>query len=107
MSAVDACSILIALGAHGSIAAILTAARSLRQLWIKFQAGDNSGALETHLKLLPIWNAIWKRIVNCCQRKDGACFAGSGRRPRACHAPARLSSARIERVAAAEMTVCA
>lgn len=60
MSAVDALLYpSFALGAHGAIAAILTAAPELCvKLWDQVEAGDNAGALETHLKLLPIWNAI-------------------------------------------------
>lgn len=60
MSAVDALLYpSFALGAHGAIAAILTAAPELCvQLWDQVASGDNAGALETHLKLLPIWNAI-------------------------------------------------
>ena len=60
MSAVDALLYpSFALGAHGAIAAILTAAPELCvKLWDQVQAGDQAGALDTHLKLLPIWNAI-------------------------------------------------
>ena len=66
MSAVDALLYpSFALGAHGSIAAILTAAPELCvKLWDQVQAGDNAGALETHLKLLPIWNAIMDENSN-------------------------------------------
>ena len=47
------------LGAHGSIAAILTAApRHSVQLWDAVQAGDQSIAHELHLKLLGLWNAL-------------------------------------------------
>ena len=60
MSAVDALLYpSFALGAHGAIAAILTAAPELCvQLWDQVQAGDHAGALVSHHKLLPIWNAI-------------------------------------------------
>ena len=60
MSAVDALLYpSFALGAHGAIAAILTAAPELCvKLWDQVAAGDHTGALETHLKLLLIWNAI-------------------------------------------------
>ena len=60
MSAVDALLYpSFALGAHGAIAAILTAAPELCvTLWDQVQAGDHVGALATHVKLLPIWNAI-------------------------------------------------
>jgi 4-hydroxy-tetrahydrodipicolinate synthase len=47
------------LGAHGSIAAILTAVPGLCvQLWEAVHAGDHKQALALHEKLLPIWNAI-------------------------------------------------
>lgn len=60
MSAVDALLYpSFALGAHGAIAAILTAAPELCvKLWDQVGAGDHAGAVETHLRLLPIWNAI-------------------------------------------------
>ena len=60
MSAVDALLYpSFSLGAHGAIAAILAAAPELCvKLWDQVEAGDHAGALDTHLKLLPIWNAI-------------------------------------------------
>lgn len=66
MSAVDALLYpSFALGAHGAIAAILTAAPELCvKLWDQVDAGDQAGALETHLRLLPIWNAIMDEHSN-------------------------------------------
>ena len=60
MSAVDALLYpSFALGAHGAIAAILSAAPELCvQLWDAAQAGDHALALALHKKLLPIWDAI-------------------------------------------------
>jgi 4-hydroxy-tetrahydrodipicolinate synthase len=60
MSAVDALLYpSFALGAHGAIAAILTAVPALCvQLWDAVQGGDHKQALTLHEKLLPIWNAI-------------------------------------------------
>ena len=60
MSAVDALMYpSFALGAHGAIAAILTAAPELCvSLWNQVQAGDHAAAHATHLKLLPIYNAL-------------------------------------------------
>ena len=60
MSAVDALLYpSFCLGAHGAIAAILATAPELCvALWDQTRAGDHAAALETHLKLLPIWNAI-------------------------------------------------
>lgn len=61
MSAVDALLYpSFVLGAHGAIAAILTAVPGLCvQLWDAVQAGDQKQALALHGKLLPIWNAIF------------------------------------------------
>ena len=60
MSAVDALLYpSFALGAHGAIAAILTAAPELCvQLWDAAQAGDHALALALHKRLLPIWDAL-------------------------------------------------
>lgn len=47
------------LGAHGSIAAILSAAPAASvALWDRVQAGDHETALALHLKLLRLWNAL-------------------------------------------------
>lgn len=47
------------LGAHGAIAAILTAVpRLCVRLWEAVQAGDHKQALALHEALLPVWNAI-------------------------------------------------
>jgi 4-hydroxy-tetrahydrodipicolinate synthase len=61
MSAVDALLYpSFALGAHGAIAAILSAAPSLCvQLWDAARAGDNAEAKRLHEALLPIWIAIF------------------------------------------------
>lgn len=61
MTAVDALLYpSFALGAVGSIAAILTAAPTLCvELWNAVQAGDHAKGRELHEKLLPIWNAIF------------------------------------------------
>ena len=60
MTAVDALLYpSFALGAHGAIAAILTAVpRLCVQLWDAVQAGDHKQALALHERLLPVWNAI-------------------------------------------------
>jgi 4-hydroxy-tetrahydrodipicolinate synthase len=61
MTAVDALLYpSFALGAVGSIAAILTAAPTLCvELWNAVQAGDHAKGRELHETLLPIWNAIF------------------------------------------------
>lgn len=60
MSAVDALLYpSFALGAHGAIAAVLTAVPKLCvQMWDAVKSGDHVKALDLHHKLLPIWNAI-------------------------------------------------
>ena len=60
MSAVDALMYpSFCLGAHGAIAAILTAVPELCvALWNQVRAGDHAAAIETHQKLLPIYNAL-------------------------------------------------
>ena len=60
MSAVDALMYpSFALGAHGAIAAILTAApRALVEMWDAVAAGDHPGALDLHGRLLALWNAM-------------------------------------------------
>jgi 4-hydroxy-tetrahydrodipicolinate synthase len=60
MSAVDALLYpSFCLGAHGSIAAILTAVPQLCvQLWDAVRAGDHVAGLDLHAKLLRVWNAI-------------------------------------------------
>lgn len=47
------------LGAHGSIAAILSAApKPSVELWDAVKAGDHAKAHDLHLKLLRLWNAL-------------------------------------------------
>ncbi|UCH24585.1 MAG: dihydrodipicolinate synthase family protein [Trueperaceae bacterium] len=60
LSAVDALLYpSFCLGAHGAIAAILTAVPQLCvALWETVAAGDHDAALDLHHKLLGIWNAI-------------------------------------------------
>jgi len=48
------------LGAHGAIAAVLTAApKACVDLWNAVQSGDHEKALDLHRRLLPLWNAIF------------------------------------------------
>lgn len=60
MAAIDALLYpSLILGAHGAIAAILTAAPALCvALWDAVEAGEHENALALHRTLLPIWNAI-------------------------------------------------
>ena len=85
-SAVDALLYLsYALGARGSIAAILTAApRPSRRLWDAAQAGDHATARPLHEKLMPLWDAIGQdnmpSLCKYAQSLQGV-PAGIARRP--------------------------
>ncbi len=99
MSAVDALLYpSFALGAHGAIAAILTAAPTLSvALWNAVQAGDHKQALALHRTLLPIWNAIvgdnLPANVKCAQELQGR-KAGVPRAPMPRTSPARAAEIR-------------
>lgn len=99
MTAVDALLYpSFALGAHGAIAAILTAAPTLCvALWDAVQAGDHKQALALHEKLLPIWNAIshdnLPANVKHCQELQGRA-AGGPRAPMPATSPAQASAIR-------------
>ena len=99
MTAVDALLYpSFALGAHGAIAAILTAAPTLCvTLWDAVQAGDHKQALALHEKLLPIWNAIshdnLPANVKHCQELQGRA-AGVPRPPMPATSPAQAAAIR-------------
>ena len=58
-----------ALGAHGSIAAILSAApHASVALWDAVKKGDHARALDLHKKLLTLWNAIVSDNLPACTR---------------------------------------
>ncbi|MDP2334131.1 MAG: dihydrodipicolinate synthase family protein [Reyranella sp.] len=58
-----------ALGAHGAIAAILTAApKAVRALWDAVQLGDHARGRALHEKLLPLWNAAVGDNLPACTR---------------------------------------
>jgi 4-hydroxy-tetrahydrodipicolinate synthase len=57
------------LGAHGSIAAILTAApHASVALWDAVNAGNHARALDLHKKLLTLWNALIADNLPACTR---------------------------------------
>jgi len=70
MSAVDALLYpSFCLGAHGTIAAIVTAAPELCvKLWNAVQDGDHATAKDMHEKLLRIWNAISGDNLPACTK---------------------------------------
>src|SRR6201994_2729547 len=58
-----------ALGAHGSIAAILSAApHASVALWDAVKRDDHAQALDLHKKLLTLWNAIVSDTLPACTR---------------------------------------
>jgi 4-hydroxy-tetrahydrodipicolinate synthase len=86
------------LGAHGAIAAILSAAPTLCvQLWDAVRAGDHKTALQLHEKLLPLWNAIsadnLPACVKCAQELQGR-KAGLPRAPMPPSSPAQTAAIR-------------
>ncbi|MGE0723948.1 MAG: dihydrodipicolinate synthase family protein [Alphaproteobacteria bacterium] len=74
-----------ALGAHGSIAAILSAApKPSVDLWNAVQAGDHARGLALHRKLLRLWNAIVADNLPACTRHAQSlqgCRVGHSRAP--------------------------
>lgn len=57
------------LGAHGAIAATLTAApRACVDVWDAVKAGDHARALALHERLLGLWNAIYADNLPACVR---------------------------------------
>jgi 4-hydroxy-tetrahydrodipicolinate synthase len=102
MTAVDALMYpSFVLGAHGAIAAILSAVPTLLvQLWDAVRAGDHKKALLLHEKLLPIWNAIGHHNhhnlpanVKTCQELLGR-RAGVPRAPMPASSPAQTAAIR-------------
>jgi 4-hydroxy-tetrahydrodipicolinate synthase len=86
LSAVDALLYpSFALGAHGSIAAILAAApHACVALWDAVQAGDHARALDLHRRLLPLWNAMVGDNLPACTKhaqKAQGCPSGHPRAP--------------------------
>jgi 4-hydroxy-tetrahydrodipicolinate synthase len=99
MSAVDALMYpSFALGAHGGIAAILTAVPGLYvQLWDAVLAGDHTHARTLHEKLLVLWNALLgdnlPANVKCAQTLLGR-KAGAPRPPMPASSPAQVAAIR-------------
>lgn len=88
------------LGAHGAIAAILTAApKACVDLWDAVHRQDHAAALDLHRRLLPLWNAIFDDNLPAntkyAQSLQG-CPAGA---PRAPMPPASSEQQRIIRAA--------
>ncbi|HLJ21547.1 MAG TPA: dihydrodipicolinate synthase family protein [Stellaceae bacterium] len=86
LSAVDALLYpSFALGAHGSIAAILTAApRACVDLWNAVRTRDPKRALDIHRRLLPLWNVMVGDNLPACTKAAQTlqgCEAGLPRAP--------------------------
>ncbi len=73
-----------ALKAHGSIAAILSAApRACVDLWDAVQAGDHPRALDLHRRLLKLWNAMAGDNLPACTKYAQTVQGCPGGYPRA------------------------
>jgi 4-hydroxy-tetrahydrodipicolinate synthase len=73
-----------ALGAHGSIAAILAAApRACVELWDAVQQGDHATAHDLHRRLLPLWNAMVGDNLPACTKYAQILQGCPGGHPRA------------------------
>ena len=73
-----------ALGAHGSIAAILAAApRACVELWNAVQRGDHAQAHDLHRRLLPLWNAMVGDNLPACTKHAQTLQGCPGGQPRA------------------------
>lgn len=87
-----------ALGAHGSIAAILTAApQACVALWNAVKAGDHGAALRLHRQLLHLWNALaGDNLPACTKFAQGVqgCDAGAPRQPMPAATPAQQAAIR-------------
>jgi 4-hydroxy-tetrahydrodipicolinate synthase len=85
LSAVDALLYpSFALGAHGSIAAILAAApRVCVELWDAVRRGDHAVALDLHQRLLPLWNAMVGDNLPACTKYAQVLQGCPGGHPRA------------------------
>ena len=78
-----------ALGAHGSISAILTAApRQCIALWDAVRGGDHEAALALHRNLLVLWNALWGDNLPACVKHALTLQGCPGGYPRAPMLPA-------------------
>jgi 4-hydroxy-tetrahydrodipicolinate synthase len=85
LSAVDALLYpAFALGAHGSIAAILAAApRVCVELWDAVRRGDHAAALDRHQRLLRLWNAMVGDNLPACTKYAQVLQGCPGGHPRA------------------------
>ena len=101
LSAVDALLYpSFSLGAHGSVAAILTAAPGLCvELWDAVRAGNRARARELHTLLLQIWNAIFADNLPANVKTAMKLQGRDGGYPRA--PMPRSSEAQTEAIAAA------
>ncbi len=96
-----------ALGAHGSIAAILAAApRECVELWAAVQRGDHARAHDLHRRLLPLWNAMVGDNLPACTKYAQilqGCPGGQPRAPMPAASPAqqRAIGAALEGLSAA------
>jgi 4-hydroxy-tetrahydrodipicolinate synthase len=87
-----------ALGAHGSIAAILAAApHACVALWDAVERGDHAAAQGLHRRLLPLWNAMVGDNLPACTKYAQSlqgCPGGPPRAPMPQASPAQQRSIR-------------
>ena len=77
------------LGAHGAIAAILSAVpRCCVDLWEAVERGDHATALDLHERLLPLWNAMFDDNLPACTKHAQSLQGCPAGRPRAPMPPA-------------------
>jgi 4-hydroxy-tetrahydrodipicolinate synthase len=94
-----------ALGAHGSIAAILAAApRECVELWTAVQRGDHTQAHDLHRRLLPLWNAMVGDNLPACTKYAQTLQGCPGGEPRAPMPTASAAQQRAIRAALAGVT---
>ncbi len=93
-----------ALGAHGSIAAILAAApQACVQLWDAVQAGNHALALDLHRRLLVLWNALVADNLPACTKYAQTLQGVPAGHPRAPMPPASPAQQRAIQAAFGEL----
>jgi 4-hydroxy-tetrahydrodipicolinate synthase len=109
LSAVDALLYSsFTLGAHGAIAAILSAApQAVVALWQAVEAGDHARALDLHRRLLALWNAMVGDNLPACTKYAQSLQGVPAGQPRAPMPPASDAQQRAIRAALAGLPAAA
>ena len=94
------------LGAHGSIAAILSAApRACVDLWDAVRAGHHAKALDLHVRLLRLWNAMVGDNLPACTKFAQTLQGSPGLNPRSPMPPATAMQQAAIREALVELGI--